>query len=49
MNKYELLEKASEISQIAHKDQKYGNMITGHVMFVLLNEKQKNCLIQILI
>lgn len=24
MNKYELLEKASEISQIAHKDQKYG-------------------------
>lgn len=36
MNKYELLEKASEISQIAHKGQKYGehDYWSRHVCYV---------------
>ena len=42
MNKYELLEKASEISQIAHKEQKYGehNYWLRHVCAVELKTKE---------
>lgn len=42
MNKYELLEKASEISQIAHKGQKYGeyDYWTRHVCAVERKTKE---------